>query len=152
MEKAKNKKSEDRPKSRPKLLLVEDQVAIRNLYHLFLEQQAFEVLTAGGVSEAARMAEQEHFDCALVDIYLGDGNGLELVKTLKKERALKTVLMTGYGTEENLKTLAVAVKADGWHSKTRGMNQLLQEIQRVIGNGEVKALRKAAPESQRDML
>ena len=87
---------------RKRILLVEDQVAIRNLYQLFLEQNNFLVLAAGGVQEAVRVARETEFDLALLDVYLEDGNGLELSMKLKGAHKVPTILMTGFNSDDQL--------------------------------------------------
>ena len=126
------KKSDESKAEGGKILLVDDEVAVRDLYQIFLEQQPFTVRTAASVNEGLRVIRESQFDLILLDIYLGDGNGLDLARRAKMLQPARIILMTGYGSEETVKQMAEAVNADGWHCKEKGLKELLHTIKKVL--------------------
>lgn len=90
------------------LLLVDDDQAFRQRLATTLERRGFNVVAAGGIAEARRLASQARPGYAVVDMRLEDGNGLDLVADLRALRPdVKIVILTGYG---NLATAVAAVK------------------------------------------
>ena len=91
------------------LLIVDDDDPFRNRLGRAMEMKGFEVKGAKSVSEGLKIAKNTPTSFAVVDLRLGDGNGLEVVKELNKGRKdCKIVMLTGYG---NLPTAVAAVKA-----------------------------------------
>ena len=91
------------------LLLCDDDAAFRQRLAVTLERKGFVVTMAGSLAEGREAAARLHPHFAVVDLRLGDGNGLELVPELRAARAdVRVVMLTGYG---NLATAVSAVKA-----------------------------------------
>ena len=90
------------------LLIADDDAAFRNRIARALELRGFIVTSVGSVAEAlAQTARPPAF--AVLDLRLGDGNGLELVGPLRQARPdIRIVVLTGYG---NIATAVQAVKA-----------------------------------------
>jgi len=89
------------------LLIADDDAAFRNRIARALELRGFIVTSVGSVAEAlAQTARPPAF--AVLDLRLGDGNGLELVGPLRQARPdIRIVVLTGYG---NIATAVAAVK------------------------------------------
>lgn len=84
-----------------KLLIVDDQEAIRQLLTEVCALLGYEAKTAANGDEALQMIGHEEFHVALVDLKMGGLNGLETMKRLKeKKKNLKGVFMSGYGIQE----------------------------------------------------
>lgn len=91
------------------LLIVEDDRAYRNRLSVVLERRGFTVHSAESVSEGSAIAHSVRPAFALLDMRLEDGNGLDLVPTLRRLRPdMKIVILTGYG---NIASAVAAVKA-----------------------------------------
>ena len=74
-----------------------------------MEKKGFKVIQAGSVKDAINQARNSAPSFAVVDLRLGDGNGLEVVKEIRKlKKDSKIVMLTGYG---NLPTAIAAIKA-----------------------------------------
>ncbi len=90
------------------LLLVDDDETWLGRLARAMERRGFEVLTAATVREAKALAQDRKPDFAVVDLRLGDGNGLDVVEALRAVRAdARIVMLTGYG---NIATAVAAVK------------------------------------------
>ncbi len=73
-----------------------------------LEQRGFAVTTAESVSDGLLQVEKSAPAYAVVDMRLGDGNGLDVISALKRRRPdARGIILTGYG---NIATAVNAVK------------------------------------------
>lgn len=97
------------PPAEQRLLMVDDDDPFRQSLARAMERRGFKVLPAASVAEALQIAQAEKLDCAVIDLRLEDGNGLELVKCLRSFLPqLRVVLLTGYG---NIASAVSAIKA-----------------------------------------
>jgi len=90
------------------VLIVEDDKSFLQRLAKALEQRGFEVTTAESVSDGLMQVERSAPAFAVVDMRLGDGNGLDVISALKKQRPeARGIILTGYG---NIATAVTAVK------------------------------------------
>lgn len=90
------------------LLIVEDDKAFVERLARAMEARGFLVATAESVSQGLAQIARSAPAFAVVDLRLGDGNGLDVVSALKKQRPdARTIVLTGYG---NIATAVTAVK------------------------------------------
>jgi two-component system response regulator RegA len=96
------------PDNERTLLIVDDDEPLCQRLARAMERRGFIVRTADSVASGiAAAGEAPAF--AVVDLRLGDGSGLDVVKTLRKTRpSARIVMLTGYG---NIATAVAAVKA-----------------------------------------
>jgi two-component system, cell cycle sensor histidine kinase and response regulator CckA len=82
----------------PRLLIVDDEPVILDVFRRFLEGEGRTLTLAGSAREAmARAAEPGEIDVALVDKNLGDGSGLDVARRLKALKPdVEVILVTGY--------------------------------------------------------
>jgi len=90
------------------LLLVDDDKPFVSRLARAMEARGFVVDTAESVAEAVAKAKAHPPAYAVVDMRLGDGNGLDVVAAIREKRAdARAVILTGYG---NIATAVTAVK------------------------------------------
>jgi two-component system response regulator RegA len=95
------------PDSR-RLLLVDDDRPFLTRLGRAMETRGFEVETAESLSDAYQKIKTGAPDFAVVDMRLGDGNGLDVVAAIRKVKPdCKAIILTGYG---NIATAVTAVK------------------------------------------
>ena len=91
------------------MLIVDDDAPLRERLARAMQQRGFDVRTAESVAEGVRTAVSAPPAYAVVDLRLEDGNGLEVVESLRRARAdVRVVMLTGYG---NIASAVAAVKA-----------------------------------------
>lgn len=84
------------------ILVVEDEAAIQELVCFALESQGFETRRAASVSEARRELEAALPDLLLLDLMLPDGDGLSLLRELRRTertRQLPAIMLTARADE-----------------------------------------------------
>ena len=90
------------------LLIVEDDRSFLQRLAKALEQRGFTVETAETVADGLLQVERAAPAFAIVDMRLGDGNGLDVISALKRRRPdARGIILTGYG---NIATAVNAVK------------------------------------------
>jgi two-component system response regulator RegA len=90
------------------LLIVDDDKPFLTRLARAMESRGFEVETAESVEEAVAKAKLRAPAFAVIDMRLGDGNGLDVVQAIRDRRAdARTIILTGYG---NIATAVTAVK------------------------------------------
>ena len=90
------------------LLLVDDDKPFVTRLARAMEARGFEVRTAESVSEGISLVRKQAPAFAVVDLRLGDGNGLDVIEALHVARPeARAVVLTGYG---NIATAVTAVK------------------------------------------
>ena len=70
------------------ILLVEDEVDVREALRLHLEEEGHEVVEADSGSKALDLVERSPFDVLLTDVMIPDLNGIELVQRISNLQAL----------------------------------------------------------------
>lgn len=81
------------------LLVVDDDDALRSRLIRAFHARGLAVTGAASTEEAVALAEQDTPELALVDLKLGNGSGLEVLRRLKAlDATTKVVVLTGYGS------------------------------------------------------
>tara|TARA_B100001123_G_C15280185_1_gene1013715 strand:- start:1513 stop:2085 length:573 start_codon:yes stop_codon:yes gene_type:complete len=91
------------------LLIVDDDNPLRDRLSRAMEKKGFLVTQAESVSKGINLAKNTPPAFAVIDLRLGDGSGLEVVKEIRKHKQdSRIIMLTGYG---NIPTAVAAVKA-----------------------------------------
>ena len=90
------------------LLIVDDDNPFRDRLSRAMEKKGFEVFQAESVKMGVEHVKLNKPGFAVVDLRLGDGNGLEVVKEIQSSNVTSRIIMlTGYG---NIPTAVAAIK------------------------------------------
>ena len=90
------------------LLIVDDDNPFRERLARAMEKKGFQVTQAEGVNKGLDFVKKESPAFAVIDLRLGDGNGLEVVKQIQNSNSKsRVVMLTGYG---NIPTAVAAIK------------------------------------------
>ena len=87
------------------ILIVDDELGIRNILSEILGEQGYRVATAANVAEAKKAVTGRHYDLILLDIWMPDGDGLTLLREWKYSGALTfpVIVMSGHGSLDHAK-------------------------------------------------
>ncbi|MGE4241469.1 response regulator [Ramlibacter sp.] len=110
-----------------KVLVVEDDREIRSLLLASLSVEGFEVQTAVTVGEAEALLRHALPDLVLLDLGLPDGDGIELVRTIRKRHALP-ILVVSARHQEAEKIRLLDAGADDYLTKPFGVAELLARM------------------------
>ncbi|MGY1825788.1 MULTISPECIES: response regulator transcription factor [unclassified Blastococcus] len=128
-----------RPLPRPVVLLIDDEVDLVAMAGNYLTRSGFEVLTAGDTRTGAAQLRERPVDLVVLDLGLPDGNGLELLRTLRQDdHPVPVVVLSGRGLEGD-RLLGLELGADDYIVKPFSLPELAARIRAV--------LRRSAPPS-----
>lgn len=85
-----------------KILLVEDNIELRNIYEMFLKHRGYDIKTAQDGEESLRVAKEFRPDLVFLDIMMPNLDGLRVLKMLRHDEQYgctkaKIVLLTNLG-------------------------------------------------------
>ena len=91
------------------LLIVDDDNPFRDRLARSMEKKGFKVTQAESVTSGIQKAKENKPAFAVIDLRLGDGSGLEVVKEIQQsKKESRIIMLTGYG---NIPTAVAAIKA-----------------------------------------
>jgi two-component system phosphate regulon response regulator PhoB len=117
-----------------KILVLEDEVAIREMMVFALNKEGYTVLEAGAVSEANEILAHDQPDLMLVDWMLPGVSGIEFVKQAKKNTKLQgiPVIMLTARSEEEDKVMGLDAGADDYVNKPFSPRELMARIRAIF--------------------
>jgi len=118
-----------------KILIVDDERAIRRFLKASLSAHGYTVLEAASGAEALRFLTEEHPDLLILDVVLPDMSGIEITRRLREWSEMPVIILS-VRDQESDKIAALDAGADDYLTKPFGVGELLARI-RV-------ALRRAA--------
>lgn len=116
-----------------RILIVDDQPQICELYSLFFEREGMRASRAGTAAECLSSLAKDKPDLVLLDINLAEEDGLDVLARIKQaDPHTRVVMMTGMGYVDDLLREALNRGADGYVSKGLPCEELLQAVKRVM--------------------
>jgi len=84
------------------ILVVDDEIGIRNLIEAAFDPEEYEVLTSSSAEEALGVIKTHRPDLVLLDIRLPGMNGIEALKEIKKiDETIVVIMITAFGDEKD---------------------------------------------------
>jgi DNA-binding response OmpR family regulator len=123
-----------------RILVVDDEKAIRILYAEELTEEGYEVIATGDGSNLMELMEKKRPDLVLLDIELGEVDGLNLLQDIRNTYCdLPVVMCTAYPEfKYDLKSIA----ADYYVVKSSDLRELKRKIKMSFEGGEHPPSRK----------
>ncbi|HLI81413.1 MAG TPA: UDP-3-O-acyl-N-acetylglucosamine deacetylase [Candidatus Binataceae bacterium] len=119
------------------VLVVDDEERIRSSLRGILSDEGFRVLDTGRAPEVMGLIEREHPAVVLLDVWMPDIDGIELLRRIKSERpAVPVIMISGHA---NIQSAVAATKlgAADFIQKPFSVTGLLAAIARVLDGGNV---------------
>jgi len=115
----------------PRVLIIEDDTALRNAIRTILERAGHEVTEAPDGSAGTRALGKNPFDVVLLDIGLPFVDGWRILRGLEPGRMPSVIVISARG-EERDKVRALDLGADDYLAKPFGADELLARIRAVL--------------------
>ncbi|AFY64708.1 response regulator transcription factor [Geitlerinema sp. PCC 7407] len=128
-----------------KILVVDDDPAIRNLIHRFLGRQGFQMESAADGKSAMALFEQFNPDLVVLDVNLPDANGYNLCQEMQSRTGVFVLMLTSR-TDEADKIRGFSQGADDYLTKPFSLGELgvrvgaILKRQRVVTTVEQQCL------------
>ena len=114
-----------------RILLAEDELALRDFVSRNLRARGFEVLEASNGLEALALWERESPHLLVLDIMMPRMDGLEVCRRVREHSAVPIIVLTALDAESD-KVTALDLGADDYLTKPFGVEELLARVRAVL--------------------
>ncbi|WP_418810157.1 response regulator transcription factor [Ruthenibacterium lactatiformans] len=136
-----------------KILVVEDEDAIREVVALNLRLAGYEVTEVASAEQAlAVFSPPAGFDVAVLDIMLPGMNGFSLCETIRRDSASIGIIMLSAKTLETDKIKGLSIGADDYMTKPFSVSELLARVEALVRRVGRQGASSAAPEPDGRMV
>jgi DNA-binding NarL/FixJ family response regulator len=90
---------------------------------------------AGTCREALAKIRQGGWDVVVLDLNFPDGNGLDVLREIRRERPKLPVLILTVGPEDQFAVRALRSGASGYVTKESALDELVQAVRKVVAGG-----------------
>jgi len=115
----------------PKILVVDDDQAMRQLLIEYLAGHGITADGAGTVAEATAAVQEKNYDLVLLDLGLPDGDGADLARRWRQETTMSIICITGR-TEEADMVMGLELGADDYVTKPFSLREILARMRAVL--------------------
>lgn len=130
-----------RTATRDAIMIVDDDKQIRQIVSMLLTDEGFTVVEAGSAAEAEQLIEQSGIALALVDLRLGDKDGLDLVRKLAVQPEFGIIILSGKASAVD-KVIGIEVGAHDYITKPFDNRELIARVKRHMAR--LRTLREMA--------
>jgi DNA-binding response OmpR family regulator len=130
-----------------RLLVVDDDLPLRGLLQRYLEENGFEVLTAGDCRGAEQQLDRHHVDLIVLDLMLPGEDGLSFCRRLRGQGVETPVIMLTARGDDIDRIVGLEIGADDYLAKPGNPRELLARIRAVLRRRAAPAV--GAPQSER---
>jgi DNA-binding response OmpR family regulator len=128
----------DPERSRPSILLVEDEASIAEPFARALRRSGFRTTVAGTGAEALELARRIDPDLMLLDLALPDADGRDVCRQLRGESDVPIIMITASGTLTD-RVVGLELGADDYVVKPFATAEVVARIRSVLRRGRPPA-------------
>ncbi len=115
-----------------KILVVDDDIQIRDLLYKTLKIHGYDVTAVPSVAQALEVILREPFELVISDLALGDGTGMSVVRKIRQYHAKIPIFIYAGVVTSEIENEAKAAGANAVLSKSIGIPKLLEEIKKYV--------------------
>ena len=115
-----------------RILVVEDEAAIREMVALNLKRAGWDVLEAPSAERALELLHGEPCDAALLDIMLPGMDGLSLCETIRRDNADIGIIIVSAKGQEQDKIRGMSIGADDYITKPFSVSELIARVEALV--------------------
>lgn len=120
----------------PTCLVVEDDSTMRQLVTSYLEDHDIHAISTSRRDEAAGLIARAQPDLVVLDLRLGQEDGLDLLRDIRASSDVPVIIMTGHRRDEIDRVVGLELGADDYITKPFGLRELLARIRAVLRRRE----------------
>lgn len=113
------------------ILIVDDEMKLRDMLRLYLEQDGFRVVEAGNGREALYVARYERPDLIILDLMMPEMTGGEFMRVYRREAQTPVIMLTAK-VEETDEVVGLELGADDYVTKPFSVRALLARVRAVL--------------------
>jgi two-component system, OmpR family, response regulator len=119
-----------------RVLVIEDDRTMRHLVVNYLEEHNIRVSSATGRDEMVRAFASDEPDLVILDLRLGQDDGLDLLREIRARSDVPVIITTGHRRDEIDRVVGLELGADDYITKPFGLRELLARIRAVLRRRE----------------
>jgi DNA-binding response OmpR family regulator len=119
-----------------RVLVVEDEPAIRDAVTVALEQERYQVEAVATAAEALARTRASAPDVLVLDVMLPDGSGIDVCRRLRAESDVPIIMLTARSTEVD-RVLGLEVGADDYVVKPFSLAELVSRVRALLRRREL---------------
>jgi two-component system OmpR family response regulator len=119
-----------------RVLVVDDNSSMRHMIVNYLEQENMRVITASQRQEVIRQLTASEPSVAILDLQLGQEDGLDLLREIRLRSDAPVIIITGHRRDEIDGVVGLELGADDYVTKPFGLRELLARIRAVLRGRE----------------
>ena len=138
-----------------RVLVVEDDVAIREFVTRGLHEAGYKVDGTGEAKAALSLAAEEAYDCCIVDLGLPDMDGLDLIRQSRATGQLAPVLILSARRSTDERVRGLEQGGDDYLTKPFALAELLARVRNLVRRGapgQSAALRLRVADLELDLI
>ena len=121
---------------REKILVVEDDAAIREALSYNLNREGYEVESAADGAQAIKTARSSKPDLIVLDLMLPELDGFDVTRTLRKESSVPILMLTARDDEID-RVLGLELGADDYLTKPFSMRELVARVKAMLRRAQM---------------
>jgi DNA-binding response OmpR family regulator len=125
-----------RNNQRTRVLIIDDDLSMRNMLRNYLEQQGMQISTASQRQEVMRLFAEREPNVVILDLRLGQEDGLDSLREIRTRSDVPVIITTGHRLEEVDRVVGLELGADDYVTKPFGVRELLARIRAVLRRWE----------------
>ncbi len=115
-----------------RVLVVDDDPDMQRMVANYLEANSIQVAVASGRQEMARLLVAQRFNLVILDLRLGQDDGLDLLRELRTQSDMPVIITTGHRRDEIDRVVGLELGADDYVTKPFSLRELLARIRVVL--------------------
>ena len=132
------------PQPKARILVIEDEPALRRFLRVTLGTQDYEVIEAATAEEGIRQAAAAGPDLVILDLGLPDLDGVAVARRLREWSAVPVIVVSARGKEQD-KVVALDAGADDYLTKPFGVAELLARVRVALRHASAANLDTGEP-------
>src|SRR6266851_5433103 len=114
------------------ILVVDDDPAVRHLISDYFGQHGIQTVSATGRSAVARQLADGNTSAIILDLHLGQDNGLDLLREIRSSSDVPVIILTGRSRDEVDCVVGLELGADDYLTKPFGIRELYARFRAVL--------------------
>src|ERR1700680_1504752 len=119
-------------RSQPTCLVVEDDHVMLHLVMNYLAEHDIRVISASGRDEVAGLLVREEPNLVILDLRLGQEDGLDLLREIRSSSDVPVIIITGHRRDDIDRVVGLELGADDYLTKPFNLRELLARVHAVL--------------------
>jgi two-component system phosphate regulon response regulator OmpR len=138
--------------TKTRILVIDDDLRLRDLLKRYLSEQGYAVQTVADATAMRRLMTRENFDLLVLDLMLPGEDGLTLCRQLRAENnAIPIIMLTARGEDVD-RIIGLEMGADDYLAKPFNPRELLARIHAVLRRRPAARTPPAAPTQEQQLV